>query len=383
MSAPVTVVSGLPGHGKTLHTVCFVKTWAEKEKRQVYAHNIEILDKQALPWEAFDPENWHKLPVGAIIVVDEAHKVFPLRPTGSRIPSHVEAIAELRHQGHNLVLITQHPMSLDAEVRRRVGRHIHVVRRYGAQAAAIFEWPSIKENADKTRKGAEQREWAYNKDAYAWYKSAELHTVKRKLPLKLLVFPAAVVALIAAIWSIVAMIGKRAEGVAEPVVAAASAPAFAQQVAQSGTLTPAEYVQRHQPRVVGLDYTAPAYDEVTRPVRAPYPAACVQSQSKGCRCYSQQGTRLQVPEGICLQISEGGFFMAWDDFGKGAGSSVQGSAEALSPAPVSSLPVALSPGHQPRNPVRSGAEGGLAIIGANVSQAGSADGETLAWMRSR
>jgi zona occludens toxin len=77
-------------------------------------------------------------------------------------------------------------------------------------------------------------------------------------------------------------------------------------------MSTAEYLGSHQPRVSGLEYTAPAYDDVTKPVRAPFPAACLANKSR-CGCYSQQGTRLDVPDSICLQIVAGGFFVAWDD----------------------------------------------------------------------
>jgi zona occludens toxin len=98
MSAPVTVVTGLPGNGKTLWTICHVKEKAEKEKRQVYYAGIEIIDKVALPWIEIEAKEWFKCPPGSIIVLDEAHKIFPLRANGSAVPDHVLPIAELRHQ---------------------------------------------------------------------------------------------------------------------------------------------------------------------------------------------------------------------------------------------------------------------------------------------
>jgi len=53
----------------------------------------------------------------------------------------------------------------------------------------------------------------------------------------------------------------------------------------------AEWLVQQEPRVHGLALSAPAYDEVTKPVVAPYPATCICSSTQ-CRCYSQQGTRL-------------------------------------------------------------------------------------------
>ena len=52
----------------------------------------------------------------------------------------------------------------------------------------------------------------------------------------------------------------------------------------------AEWLVQQEPRVHGLAFRAPAYDEVTKPVVAPYPATCICSSTQ-CRCYSQQGTR--------------------------------------------------------------------------------------------
>lgn len=317
MTAPVTLVTGLPGNGKTLYSVCMVKEWATKENRQVYYHGIEILDKEALPWVEFlDSKTWHELPDGCIIVIDEAHKVFPVRPQGSKVPPHVEAIAELRHQGHNLVLITQHPMELDSAIRRRVGRHLHCVRRFGMQACAVFEWSRCVENCDKTRKDAIQHEWAYNKKAFDWYKSAEIHTIKRKIPKKVVFLALVPVALIAAIWYVYSIFAKqRAPSEATPVSVSASGVSV-----NTAAALPFKWHEDRTPRVKGLAYTAPIYDQVTQPVRAPYPAACVANANR-CQCYTQQATRLDVPDELCRGIAAGGFFVAWDEAGNRVSSS--------------------------------------------------------------
>src|SRR6185503_2096491 len=86
----------------------------------------------------------------------------------------------------------------------------------------------------------------------------------------------------------------------------------------SGKLSAAEWVAEYRPRVEGLAYTAPVYDDVTKPVRAPYPAACLASKAR-CGCYSDQGTRLDMPEALCRQIVERGFYVAWDSTRSSAG----------------------------------------------------------------
>lgn len=296
-----------------------VKEKAEKENRQVYVHGIEILDKQALPWIEFQPEDWHKLPHGAIIVIDEVHKVFPVRPVGSKTPDHVTPIGELRHSGYDMFVITQHPMELDSAVRRRVTTHLHCVRRMGMQACAVREWPRVVENCDKTDKGTvAQHEWVYNKAAYGWYKSAELHTIKRSIPAKLIWLLIAPVMLVIAVVYLYQVFQHQRSGEAIKAAAqanggvVASSPVSGVYGARDVQLTPAQYAAQFVPRVDGLAHTAPVYDPITKPVRAPYPAACVESVSR-CQCYSQQGTRLDVPKNLCHGIAEGGFFMAWDE----------------------------------------------------------------------
>jgi zona occludens toxin len=320
MSAPVTLVTGLPGNGKTLYTICMVKEWAEKENRKVYFNGIEILDSAALPWEPVDAIGWFKVPPGSIIVIDEAHKTFPVRANGSVVPPHVLPIAELRHEGHNLVLITQHPMEIDSAVRRRVGRHLHCVRRFGMQACAIREWPRVVENCDKTDKGAIAHEWIYNKAAYAWYKSAEVHTIKRKLPARLLWLVAALLLVPFSIWYMIGFFNHYHSG--DNVKAASSRAGASSEPLSSGAqnqpssgvqpLTPGQYARQFEPRIPGLAYTAPIYDKVTAPVRAPYPAACLATKTR-CQCYTQQGTSLEVQFSLCRAIAAGGFFVAWND----------------------------------------------------------------------
>ena len=75
-------------------------------------------------------------------------------------------------------------------------------------------------------------------------------------------------------------------------------------------MTAAEYVDARIPRLKDFAHTAPAYDDVTKPTEAPYPAACVQ-MGKTCKCYTQQATLLQVSGAVCVKIVQQGFFMDW------------------------------------------------------------------------
>jgi len=326
MTAVVTLVTGLQGNGKTLFTIDEVKKLAEKEARPVYYHGINNL---MLPWTRLEkPEDWPDVPPGSIVVLDEAQQAYRLRANGSAVPRHVAALETLRHNGISLFLITQHPMLIDTNARRLVGRHLHLVRKFGAQSSSLHEWNAVRENCDKPagRKDSIRKTFKFPKSVYGLYKSAEVHTVKRKIPAKVV----AIVPLALAAVVLLGYVGYQKvyrpmhgesdeaaaiKGLGRPAGAPGQIAYGTEGDRRSKPLTTAEYIQSYTPRLPGMDYTAPAYDELTKPKRVPVPAACVTYRG-GCKCYTQQGTRLPVGPDQCGQIVETGFFMAFDPDGE-------------------------------------------------------------------
>lgn len=313
----LNLVTGHPGAGKTLYTLTYVKDLAEREKRQVYYSGIGDL---RLPWiELKDGEDWHNAPAGSIIVIDEAQRIFRMRAVGSQVPAHVSALETHRHRGLDLFVITQHPMLLDTNVRRLVGRHFHVMRKFGMERATVHEWSGLQESPDKSREDSIRHEWAYPPEMFALYKSAESHTVRRRIPARVWFLLAVPVLLIALGWMAYRTMAGYLTGDKLKEGIGASAPAGASpaglHVGPSGSgkgpQTAAEYVAAYDPRVSGLSYTAPAYDAITQPVHAPYPAACLHL-AESCKCFTQQGTALDVPRDLCRQIVDKGFFLAWE-----------------------------------------------------------------------
>nr|WP_316644043.1 zonular occludens toxin domain-containing protein [uncultured Roseateles sp.] len=309
---PITLVTGLPGHGKTLYTLARWKDEAAKDKRPVFHNGIKELK---LPgWQVWDPKDWENLPSGAIMVIDEAQFVFPIRGRGQP-ESWIERLAVHRHLGLDFVLITQEPMNMDSFVRRLVDRHFHIVRKFGTHWATIHEFVNgVRENVAKNRKGSIRHEWRFPKALFGLYNSAEQHTAKVRIPMRVWLLLACPVVFGIAAWMAWkgthpdshAKFEDQAQGQASGRPGPQTAPAPVQK-----NLTPLQYAEQFQPRVEGLPHTAPVYDEVTKPTQAPYPAACIASKVK-CGCYSQQGTKLEVPESLCRQIADGGFFVAWN-----------------------------------------------------------------------
>lgn len=315
----IELQTGLPGSGKTLHTLARIKAKAEAEGRPVYYSGIPELK---LPWiELEDATKWYECEANAIIIIDEAQRVFRPRGNGANVPEHVAKLETHRHLGIDLVLITQHPMLIDSNVRRLCGKHFHSVRQFGQQKAKVLEFESVKDNPLSARSTALEHSFKYPPEAFAWYRSAEVHTHKTKRPLRyylLFVLPPLFIAVVA--YAVSWFYGRtQGEPLSEgsrieqrPHQGPAQQPAGTSPGrTREGRITTAQYLQDRQPRVDGLEYSAPMYDEVTKPTQAPYPAACVDLKGS-CRCYSQQATRLPMPEHLCQAIVKDGFFMAWD-----------------------------------------------------------------------
>lgn len=345
----ITLSTGLPGAGKTLYTLSFVKQIAERENRPVFYSGVKDL---ALPWHEIEPEKWYECPDGAIVLIDECQRLFRPRGNGAQVPPWVSRLETHRHQGLDLFLVTQHPMLVDANVRRLTERHFHIARRFGLQRATILEFQSCKDQPLAKTADAQRQLWPYPKDAFTWYKSAEVHTVKRRLPVQVFVLVGTLLLASVAVWTFirshyqdgqVILPGQKAPSKSEPT--ATGLPAGSAKPSVVRPLTTAEYVARYQPRVVGLAHTAPIYDDVAKPVRAPVPTHTVIFGGK-CQAYSQQVTRLDMPDDMCRAIHDRGFFRSFDD---------------REPATVTREPVARSSSVEPA--ARS--DGGSAVVRAS------------------
>lgn len=314
----IYLVTGLPGNGKTLYTLWHLRERAKRESRQVYYSGIPQL--QIPEWiELTDDQarNWHELPEGSLIVIDEAQRLFRPRPGRGEPPPHVALLETHRHRGYDIYLITQHPTLIDQNVRRLTGAHRHVVRTFGLNRAVIHEWGEVRLDCERRRQDSSKTNWKYPKDVFKIYKSAEAHTHGLQMP-KQVYYLVGLLALLVAlsIYLYQRVSDRTSKPEAELLTSTAPALTFTQAVyspqssEKEKPLTPAEYVATFQPRIEGLPHTAPRYDELTKPTEAPYPAGCLKI-AKTCKCYTTQGTKLETPEYLCRQIIAGGIFKDW------------------------------------------------------------------------
>lgn len=341
----LVIRTGKPGHGKTLNTIREVDQKAHAEGRIVYFHNINGLkpDQLQAQWFEFeDPEKWFELPNDSIIVVDEAQGWFGSRDPRARPPEHITRFETMRHQGHEVHLVTQDPRYLDVHLRRLCNTHIHYWRVFKSAQLLRFESEVVVEKVElKTSfKDADKKSLRLDKRYFGAYTSTNAkHHFQAKVPTK---FILAICVLIGA-GILVYRAYERYNAEKTALEATSSAPAgsmvdqvrdtvgaFIKPVGETKTDAPesvASYIGRRVPRVPQVPSSAPIYDELTRPVSFPRlycmsstdPAtyarefgrmahAVVNGTPTVCQCYTQQSTRVETDFAFCMRVVENGVF---------------------------------------------------------------------------
>lgn len=313
------LVTGTNGAGKTLNVLKWVRELQQKTQRPVYYVGFDIKPeiKEQFGWQEFDPKKWQDLPDGSICIMDECQKYFPNRPAGANVPEYVMALTEHRKRGFDFFMITQHPGNIDSFIRKLIGSpswHRHLKRPFGRENVSCIEWGYCNPSPERPGSGkdGQVKSIPFPKDVYNWYNSAELHTAQKTIPKKLIVLIVCLVAIVVLIGVAYFAIPRPKDPQEVKTEQAETLPARPQQTAETKAASDLDYYKQYQPRIIGLPHTAPRYDEITKPVTAPYPAACLYAADRDvCKCYSQQGTAMDVPRLTCMSIVDRGYFLDW------------------------------------------------------------------------
>lgn len=324
----ITLVTGVPGSGKTAWVVDYII--GLEGKRPIVVDGIPDLQLDADPAPPIKEWTHHidddssqsgkklefTFEIGSLVVIDECQRVFPRRAVGKTVPEYVAAFETHRHKGLDFVLITQHPRLLDSHVRSLVGRHVHFRQTW--QGRHKYEWSECSDpESTAARKLAARDRYMLPKRAFTRYKSAEVHTkTKFKLPFYayallggLLLFGLMGARLYSNIQEKINPPSAQTE-TTSPVIPVSHAPAKTQDN-KGQSMTIAEYHEQFKPRIAGHYYTAPIYDAITTPVDAPIPMGCVQRSENDCRCIDQQGNKYNAPLAVCLSFVKDGLFIPW------------------------------------------------------------------------
>lgn len=333
----ITLITGAPGNGKTALAVAMLLE--ERGARPLFVSGIQELKIEHQPTPPVD--DWTKevptledpnftehvftFPPHSIIVIDEAQKLYRPRASSSKVPPYVAAFETHRHTGVDFWLITQHPGLLDSNIKKLVGRHVHI--RSTPLGRYLYEWPECGDPDTKTsRQLSASRRYKLPKKVFGLYKSATVH-LKHRFRIPVAVYLLIVALVIAAILGY--FMYKRYRDITDapsplpgatgsPAAPGASSPNLGSPVPPGQgkpQLTPQQYVQSLEPRLHQLAHTAPVYDEITRPTRVPVPAGCVSTPTR-CQCYTQDATPYAVDESLCRQVVKGGLFLAFEPEGQ-------------------------------------------------------------------
>lgn len=318
------LITGKPGSGKTAHALDFVLhdkrfLTPEGSPRPVYYRGIPDV---TVPWHELtedEVQNWHEhLPVGAVLVVDEAQEIWRVRAPSKPVPPGLVALEKHRHKGWDVIFISQDPSLLDQHARKLCNEQFHYSRPFGAKVVNEYHSGTGYFDPSSTAglASAIKRKKGLPKRVFGLYKSAELHTHKFKVPrvVYAIVLLLALAALL--VWRVSARFMPTEDLQVMQV----------EQVSRPGVVQPElpwSWSALLEPEVRSLPFTAPLYGQLARTPRSvPVVHGCMSMRAdfSDCQCHTQQGTRIRgIAPDLCRTIIRDGLFnhLEPDEQGKG------------------------------------------------------------------
>lgn len=341
----ITLFTGVPGAGKTLRSI-FEGLEMKGKGRPVFHIGIDGMKEDIIPASPYPIEEWKKLPAGSVLIVDEAHKYFPVRQPG-KPPEWIQDLTEIRHFGIELYLVTQDPRNLDAFVRRLIGVHKHLSRKAGLKGAMLRTFQGVSEDPNdwSNRQSSEQTPWLYPKHLFQVYDSASLHVISPKIPKKIifagLILLAAVIGIPYALYNVKSTVSGLDDKTSPSSASASSSFGSSVEEKEDPWSSPEAFVRAHTPLIPGIPWSTPIYAGKT-PVSDPR-IYCVASGTFGskdrtCHCYTEQATRIDnVPTKVCETAVIRGVYNPYAH-APSPGMAAGGASVEGAPAPVSITP---------------------------------------------
>ena len=316
------------------------------DKRKFNAHELTEEEIMSAPLRDVIPQ-------GAVLIVDEAHYTYPVRAAGRPVPPYIQELTELRHHGHTVILMTQHPSQLDVFVRNLVSKHTHLVRK--AVGMKQYSWYNCVTNLDNPAgvAGVESSSWKPPKEAFKYYKSSSQHQkFKKKIPL--------------AVWALIGIFafmawkgynvyqiyqkGTSQQEQVEQQEAAASQPQMELPTESTeptakidNSLNATDFI----PKLAEKPESKPLYDSVRQVKTFERLAACIDGGKSGCTCYSDQGTALkEVTKAMCKDYVKNG--MPFNPY-KDPSTTAQAAPAPQSPTTTESNQILTMGGKSPQN----------------------------------
>lgn len=316
----IYLYTGLNGTGKTSNVLWMFLKSKEYKDRPKYATFIKGFDYEANGVTFLDADalkKWNDLPVGSLIMVDEAQDFFPI--SRGEPEEWIKGLAKNRHFGYDFLLTTPDASMINHYVRKLVNRHTHFIMKHGALVKAL-KWDKAQDRPDSPATAAkgEPQSFKTSKDVFKLYTSTALDTREIKVPWKTLttIGVCLLLILVAAlyIWKFSGL-SPETEAVSSASLPAPVAVALQGEPGRTpfqvgNAALPARDASWYVPRNPYDPSSAPKYDHLTQPTDFPRIAACIDSAG-GCKCFSQQATRIYLPSMICKSMVKQGWFDDW------------------------------------------------------------------------
>ncbi len=332
----IYLTTGTPGSFKTLSTLMFVEKFRQDElkegrERNVFYYGINDL---TLPcWFSFDePRKWYELPENSIIVIDECQKEECGFGAKSHLSKQDKTITELethRHKGFDIFLITQGPHLINSRIKPLTNVHRHLRRVNGWDKAQEYTSDGIITNPENKNnlKDIPKKWFKPDKKFYDVYKSATMHTVKKRIPKLFWVLLVIILIGLYAGFKSYNNFKHRVKPVEDnsvEMLSLSSSGDFVGNFQEEEKFNP---IVEYEPRIENMPETAPAYDELRKPKTFPKPN-CMMTVTR-CECYTQQATLMKnYPDELCRHyVINGRFEPTKADFDQNNGSRFESNAD--------------------------------------------------------
>jgi zona occludens toxin len=305
--------TGTPGSGKSLATVAEIIKFVEAG-RTVYTNIKGLKIDGVLPLlEAFKD-----YPVGSVVVIDECQQLPHFSRKFRGVHDDIEFLQTHRHEGLDIILVTQHPKFLNNDALVCVGEHYHMHRAMNAKMATVWLWRYFVENPNsRSNKNEAETEFLFTfpKRLFNYYESTKQDTHNKiRIPAKLL----------NAIWMLcLLLIGtgyiftkynlfgspaqaqtevEKLEQSAETQTVSNPLDNSSKPVSENSTIATAHEVNAVQ--TINYDPNRPFENQFNNAQvlnNQPYLSGCIQLKNK-CSCYTQQGSKLDVSIADCKKV---------------------------------------------------------------------------------
>ncbi len=313
----ITLITAVPGGGKTIYAVWHEIREACKQERVVYTAAIPELKFPTVRVGYKDIHKWHETEYknqlevnipdeererslvnfqeGSMIVIDEVQYCWPA--SGTKVTPDIEYLTLHRKHGISFVLITQAPHLIHKNVLAVVDRHIHI--RSAWFGRHTFEWPEYcsTPRAMSSRLNATKRPYKLPKEAFGTYRSATLHVKPQKalpvgvyfIPLLFLIMPFLVYKAYSSVMDKVEKPIEQVESQSSPLTESAF------QLTDTPLIN--QQIEEIKPVTLTIVSNQVDWEKVY---------SCVATETK-CVCYGSSVERLSIPDETCRSAVANGW----------------------------------------------------------------------------